>query len=857
MALAHICFPFLPVMKEFSWGLRYYLLLFKKSYPLVILLIIQAFATIGVVQGQEMIAVMNQEDGYLWANLTFALGSVFSGVIYFVSTYWLLFFSTIRANLYDRPDSYSDFRLKIRSADYHDFMDLYRTRIIHFYAGSLLLGPWLIILISLFVKGGSGLPFLLIFLTVSVVNASIIYGVMNRSWAPVKAIFWLCIHFNLAIEKIIFNLLRAWRFVFPRRKDFDDTISYSIEPLTTERKVHSLRQAHPLHRGGFWGLLMLSFFIWLALLLAPLRIIEAIGPLSALIWGFSFWAMVIVLLEFINKRVAFPIRFGLFGWLMFCSWVDTDAPVRLSGTLPQTPKTIVATHDFDLWLKNRHGFSDQTHDQNTGIDSIEKLLDKKEITHPGFIWINGIKYTPENPFPVVIICAEGGASRSGFWTAAILDTLRKKEKGGFDRHVFAISSVSGGSVGVLAFAASSDSLRSQRLDQFFAHDFLAPITNRLVAGGPLLWMSPWFIPGLDRAHTFENHLNQALETEILNRPSPRFQNWNPGSGEFKPLLLINAVEAETGRRALLSNRPVQLESRGQIISLNDMLENRAIDLAGAMHIGARFPVFSPAAALTDRYAARHHFVDGGYYDNVGYETALHLIKAIRKSRFSPWVRPVVFAIINSYENAQSLVESSQTIDWQQNTTRFAPDKGLHFLSEPASIIGAASHIRTANTHQHWRQLLDELELPNDKTHPASRFYTFDLKANNQEIPMNWRLSQTARKKVKERVRTAMQQLEFHPVLKAKISLGWDNSPPIPPSRIAIPVHQKVPSLPYAPQPINTPSASNPKSETAQISPAKTPGLYYFSKKRKQWILKSKADFPLANLKPLKNRKKLK
>lgn len=839
-------------MKEFSWGLRYYLLLFKKSYPLVILLLIQAFATIGVVQGREMITVMNQEEGYFWANLTFATGSIFSGVIYFVSTYWLLFFSTIRANLYDRPDTYSDFGLKIRSADYHDFMDLYRTRIIHFYAGSLLLGPWIIILVSLFVPGGAGLPSIFTFLSVTLANAAIIYGAIHRHWAPVKAVFRLCILFNQGMEYLVFTIQMLWRYFFPKRKETEKSIEYSIEPLTTDRKVHSMLQAHPQHRGGFLGLLFISLFLWIGLLLAPFQIIEQIGPLSALIWGFAFWAVVIVCLEFINKKVAFPIRLGLFAWLLFCSWVDSDAPIRLSGTFPQTPKIVDATRDFEQWLQSRHGFSDHT-GENIPVDSCNKPIDLKNITSPGFIQINGIKYTQDNPFPLVIICAEGGASRSGFWTASILDTLRKKENWGFDRHVFAISSVSGGSVGVLAFAAAPDSLRRQRLDQFFAHDFLAPITHRLVAAGPLMWMSPWFFPGLDRAHTFENHLNEALKNEILETPVHQFQTWNPDTGQFKPLLLINAVEAETGRRAVLSNRPVQFENQGQIISLNEMLENRAIDLAGAMHIGARFPVFSPAAALTDRYSARHHFVDGGYYDNVGYETALYLIKAIRKSRYSQWVRPVVFSIINSYENAQSLVESSQTIDWQQNIIRFGPDKGLHFLSEPGSVIAAAAHIRTANTHQHWRQLLDALELPKDKLHPASRFYTFDLKANNEEIPMNWRLSQAARNKVRERVQTAMQQLDNHPVLKAPVSLGLDNSPSI--TLMPFSGKKATPTMAsLAPQTkVSDPSFSR-KPENIQISPAKTPGLYYFSKKRQRWILKSKADFSLSSLKPLKNKK---
>ncbi|MGH6797791.1 MAG: hypothetical protein ACREDI_05350, partial [Roseiarcus sp.] len=57
---------------------------------------------------------------------------------------------------------------------------------------------------------------------------------------------------------------------------------------------------------------------------------------------------------------------------------------------------------------------------------------------------------------MILIAVQGGASRAGYWTAVALSSLREaaKAKGvDIDPHIFALSSVSGGSVGAVGYAA--------------------------------------------------------------------------------------------------------------------------------------------------------------------------------------------------------------------------------------------------------------------------------------------------------------------------------------------------------------------------------------------------------------------
>ena len=57
----------------------------------------------------------------------------------------------------------------------------------------------------------------------------------------------------------------------------------------------------------------------------------------------------------------------------------------------------------------------------------------------------------KRPVPIVFVATAGGGSRAAYWTATVLGTLEDKTRREFSDHLFAISGVSGGSLGAAIF----------------------------------------------------------------------------------------------------------------------------------------------------------------------------------------------------------------------------------------------------------------------------------------------------------------------------------------------------------------------------------------------------------------------
>ena len=58
------------------------------------------------------------------------------------------------------------------------------------------------------------------------------------------------------------------------------------------------------------------------------------------------------------------------------------------------------------------------------------------------------------PVPMLIVATAGGGIRAAYWTAAVLDKLDTQSDGKVRPYLFAVSGVSGGSVGATAFEAA-------------------------------------------------------------------------------------------------------------------------------------------------------------------------------------------------------------------------------------------------------------------------------------------------------------------------------------------------------------------------------------------------------------------
>jgi hypothetical protein len=139
-----------------------------------------------------------------------------------------------------------------------------------------------------------------------------------------------------------------------------------------------------------------------------------------------------------------------------------------------------------------------------------------------------------------------------------------------------------------------------------------------------LGISPW----PDRArlmeqewerHTYAHHINMRVNIGELCK----------GNTYEVPLLFANTFDVDSGKKGIIA--PVLLDSLDFPATI--MLEQEIKDpgdlrLSTAAFLSARFPYISPTAKLN----GKHHFTDGGTWDNSGAETSLQVLNVFERVR---------------------------------------------------------------------------------------------------------------------------------------------------------------------------------------------------------------------------------
>jgi len=276
---------------------------------------------------------------------------------------------------------------------------------------------------------------------------------------------------------------------------------------------------------------------------------------------------------------------------------------------------------------------------------------------------------PSDP-PIFVVAAEGGGIRAAVMTAKVLDELRWRYPG-FPDHVFALVGVSGGSVGVSAFATAlhqdappipvtgPDPVAPVNWQASLQSDLLSPAVFSLLGGDLWSRLVPQPIVDLsrhDRASALENAWAQnwlsATKTDISEL---WFQDLAPGAYRRVPALVLLTTSTRTGRRMAVSHLSFKsaktaCPTNNSVQTLADVNKNIDVPLKTAAFMSARFPIISPAARVTGTIGVEH-YVDGGYFENSGLSTALDLVDAIRCTK--PDANIVIIRIENSEAKAAS------------------------------------------------------------------------------------------------------------------------------------------------------------------------------------------------------------
>jgi len=387
--------------------------------------------------------------------------------------------------------------------------------------------------------------------------------------------------------------------------------------------------------GGFgvWPVRVAQYLplvLVLLLLISPTGFPEFVGTLFLVTVFIGLVTFLLSWASLFSKRTGFPLTLCLIGVAVLWSVLDLNDhhDVHLEDIKTETPLRDV-DKAFAAWLENRGDRS---------------------------------AYPQGNKYPVYIVAAEGGGIYAAHHAASFLSRIQDLCPE-FARHTFAISGISGGSLGAGLFTALlSDPKNASKVasgsvkepcrkhvsgpghletaaDEILSGDLLSPlVAATLMQDLPHLFF-PAKIWSNDRARTLENAIETAwnnyrfsggvlngegLSENVLDKTV--VDAWSPDAPI--PALVLNTTHVETGKRVAVS--PFKLTA---VPTTRDYLpKGKGLSLLTGAVLSARFTYITPAGSLTggaNGQAPKARLVDGGYYENSGIDTAMDLIEAIQ------------------------------------------------------------------------------------------------------------------------------------------------------------------------------------------------------------------------------------
>lgn len=426
------------------------------------------------------------------------------------------------------------------------------------------------------------------------------------------------------------------------------------------------------------GMTALAFFPQLSV---PFS--QWLGSLAIFLIFISVLLVGLSLLQTWSNRHRFPWSMALLAWGLLIAVLDLHKP---SITLTERPDVLIPQV------------------QARFVDWYEQRQDKEAFAG--------------QPYPVFLVAAEAGGLYAAQFAAKVLTRLQDRCEN-FAQHVFAISGVSGGSLGASIFAALAkqnapngewkpckpeDALdqpgaMEQEADRVLGNDFLAPIVARglfadllqhfiptrlpqFVAGYlPPGWGEPpdpvrRLLAQFSRGRALEETLEQAWaasDTAAAKGTANTFAepflgHWQPG--DAAPALVLNTTSVSDGRLVFIAPFTTGGGTTGYDSGLlyNQPVfpVDKDLTLASAVGLSGRFPWVLPASTVgSDSFAV----VDGAYFESSGIETLALMRRVLRPYEVQPEGEPdfpyikvyvIIIGSFNAPVDASSLVLDEAT-----------------------------------------------------------------------------------------------------------------------------------------------------------------------------------------------------
>jgi hypothetical protein len=435
------------------------------------------------------------------------------------------------------------------------------------------------------------------------------------------------------------------------------------------------RSIGPLGTVALQLLFLISTFAFLAALsqrsgfpvltLVILALVVALmfpSHIEATAWVLGFICTVVAVMALMVRRVGIAVLLLLLPVLLGIS-AHQYYNATIVGQNPSTPvpDSLKVKYEFSCWLRQRGiPVANAAVEHDAGCEAVVPSPESQR-KH----WPSGNKY------PVFIVAAEGG----GIYAASAVSTFLARLQDAvpqFDDHVFAVSGVSGGSIGSAIFqaldrawhttasadpgsavptpscpkrphTAATHNMES-KVQNIIQDDHFSPVIGAVF---PEMFGAP-----LSRSDALVASFEDSTATQDVTAGKdlglPFAAHWSAAG--FAPALILNSTWVEMGYRVAFA--PFSLNDLDEsLYSFSDpsMPTETDLSLMQAAGVSARFPFIMPPLSavmeskVTDAKTGeiktvekRWNFVDGAYSDNSGATSALDIYKAI-ESVAEPYV----------------------------------------------------------------------------------------------------------------------------------------------------------------------------------------------------------------------------
>ena len=361
--------------------------------------------------------------------------------------------------------------------------------------------------------------------------------------------------------------------------------------------------------------LSLAPALLISIIVAPEKIGPAIGASAVTLIALAFWSVLGTIL-----LVALPKSRG---------WPNMAlAPLLMAG---------VASINND-----NHGL------RHTDFT----VADQRRIVSEQYNTWKAARSVDREDMPIFVVSAAGGGLRAAYWTAAILSEIDDRFCGALRANTFAISGVSGGALGAMAFVAGAASVRppdhkecnsagfsrerplSEKVRKFLNWDYLTPtVAALLTADTAQAFFGPGVLPDRARAfeRTIEKHWLEIFDNNVFGEPLLKL--YDGGQRKDLPSILLNATTVDDGRITTASN--LHFTPSDGYDYFDPSLATLDTAVSTTVHNSARFTYVSPAATVhyldergmpSERVWTR--LVDGGYFDNSGASPLREIVEAM-------------------------------------------------------------------------------------------------------------------------------------------------------------------------------------------------------------------------------------